>query len=219
MPHPAQGYRNAEGIRVPGTTTIIGRFKDSGALLWWAFEQGKAAERGEITSLYDKRDEAASNGTLAHEIVEAHIKGLDICEAVSAAPEAVQSSVKAYLKWESMTKLKIVEQEISLVSEKYQFGGTPDAIGEIDGELCMIDWKTSKSVYQDMLIQIAAYDILWHENYPDRPLTGGFHLCKFSKKYGDFSHHYWPELESAKRQFILLREAYDLDKELKNRAA
>ena len=70
MPHPKGGYKTKDGKRVPGVTTIIGRFKDSGALLWWAFAQGKSAERGEISSLYDKRDEAADNGTLAHELVE-----------------------------------------------------------------------------------------------------------------------------------------------------
>ncbi len=58
MPHPKGGYKTQDGKRAPGVTTIIGRFKDSGGLLWWAFEQGKAAERGEINSLYDKRDEA-----------------------------------------------------------------------------------------------------------------------------------------------------------------
>ena len=55
MAHPKGGYK-LDGKRVPGTTTIIGRFKDSGGLLYWAFEQGKAAERGEIEKLYDRRD-------------------------------------------------------------------------------------------------------------------------------------------------------------------
>ena len=75
MPHPKSGYKLKDGSKVPGVTTIIGRFKDSGGLLWWAFEQGKSAERGEISSLYDKRDEAADAGTLAHSMVEAHIDG------------------------------------------------------------------------------------------------------------------------------------------------
>ncbi len=70
-----------------------------------------------------------------------------------------------------------------------------------------------------MLIQLAAYNLLWLENHPDRPLTGGFHLCRFSKENGDFSHHYWPNLDDAREQFILLRRAYDLDKQLKKRAA
>jgi hypothetical protein len=222
MAHPAKGYRNAAGKRIPGTTTIISRFKDSGALLWWAYSQGQAAQRGEINSLYDQRDEAAGIGTLVHEMVEKHIKS-DVLPALdSLTPEQlekVQSGFNAYLKWESMTKLKIVEQEMQLVSEQYQFGGCPDAIGEIDGELCLIDWKTSKGVYQDYLIQLAAYNYLWHENHSDRPLTGGFHLCKFSKEHGDFSHHFWPELNDAWESFKLMRQLYDLDKVLKARAA
>ncbi len=40
MARPAHGYRNAAGNKIPGTTTIIGRFKESGGLLQWAFKQG-----------------------------------------------------------------------------------------------------------------------------------------------------------------------------------
>jgi len=214
MAHPSGGYRNKDNKRVPGTTTIIGRFKDSGGLLYWAFEQGKAAERGEIERLYDKRDEAAESGTIAHAMVEAHIDGKPL-------PDGPQDSVnafKAYLTWESMTKLKIVEQEMPMVSEKYQFGGCPDAIGEIGGELCLVDWKTSNAVYSDYLIQLAAYKQLWEENNPDRLLTGGFHLCRFAKSHGDFAHHYYPNLDEAWEQFKLFRQAYDIDKGLKKRA-
>ena len=74
MARPKGGYK-VDGKRVPGVTTIIGRFKDSGGLMWWAFGQGQAAERGEINSLYDKRDEAAEAGTIAHALVEMHIAG------------------------------------------------------------------------------------------------------------------------------------------------
>jgi hypothetical protein len=217
MPHPKGGYRNSAGVKIPSTTGIIGRFKESGALLFWAFEQGKAAQRGEINSLYDKRDEAADFGTRVHALVESSIKG-EALPDIATLPEQVQSGLNAYLTWASMTKLKIVEQEVSMTSEVHQFGGTLDAIGEINGELCLLDWKTSKAVYQDMLIQLAAYNILWTENFPDRPLHG-FHLCRFSKEHGDFSHHFWKSLPEAHEQFILLRRAYDLDKQLKARAA
>lgn len=220
MPHPKGGYK-VDGKRVPGTTTIIGRFKESGGLLYWACEQGKAIERGEISSLYDKRDEAAESGTLAHGLVECHINNDDPAALLDGVSDEIrrqaEQAFKAYLSWERMTKLKIIEQEMELVSEEYRFGGCPDAIGEIDGELCLIDWKTSNGIYQDYLIQLAAYKHLWEINNPDRPLTGGFHLCRFAKSHGDFAHHYWPELDRAWRQFVLLREAYDIDKELKKR--
>jgi hypothetical protein len=217
MPHPTSGYRNAAGEKIPGTTTIIGRFKDSGGLLHWAFAQGQAAERGEIRSLYDKRDAAADTGTLAHALVEAHIK-TGALPAEDCDPGAL-SAFEAYRKWASMTRLEIVEQETSMVSEVHQFGGTLDAIGKMGGELCMLDWKTSNGVYQDYLVQLAAYAILWEENRSSEPLTGGFHLCRFAKEHGDFSHHYWQNLDEAKEQFILFRRAFDLDKRLKKRAA
>ncbi len=213
MAHPKGGYRDKAGIKVPGVTTIIGRFKDSGGLLYWAFEQGKAAERGEIEKLYDKRDEAAETGTIAHEMVEAHINNQPIPEG----PQESVNAFNAYLSWASMTRLKIIEQEMPLVSEKYGFGGCPDAIGEVNGYLCLVDWKTSNGIYQDYLIQLAAYRQLWEENNPDRPLTGGYHLCRFSKRGGDFAHHYFLELEDAWDQFKLFRKAYDIDKRLKER--
>lgn len=226
MAHPSAGYRNAANKRVPGTTTIIGRFKDSGGLLQWAFKQGQAAERGEISSLYDKRDQAADIGTMAHAMVEYHINFPereraieDVKRQFNPTDEDLKKAAKAfdaYLMWQSMTKLKIVDQEMQLVSEEYQFGGCPDAIGEINGELCLLDWKTSTGVYPDYMIQLAAYNQLWIENNPDRPLKG-FHLCRFAKDYPDFSHYYWGELDSAWEQFKLYRKAYDLDKELKAR--
>jgi len=220
MAHPKGGYR-INGKRVKGVTTVIGRFKDSGGLMYWAFNQGKAAERGEIEKLYDKRDEAAESGTLAHSMVEAQIKG-EVFKEPENVSEAALSEARgafgSYMTWANMTKLKIVEQEMPLVSEEYQFGGCPDAIGEINGELCLVDWKTSNGVYPDYLIQLAAYKQLWEENNPDRPLTGGFHLCRFAKSHGDFAHHYYPDLSEAWEQFKLFLKAYEIDKELKKRA-
>jgi hypothetical protein len=121
-----------------------------------------------------------------------------------------------YLKWADTTKIEIVEQEIPLVSEKYQFGGTPDAI-MVRGELALGDWKTSNSVFPDHIIQLAAYKELWEENNPHRPITGGFHLCRFDKEHADFTHHFWSELNDAWEQFKLFRIAYDIDKKLKKR--
>jgi len=219
MPHPKGGYKNANGKRVPGVTTIIGRFKDSGGLMHWAFEQGKAAERGEIASLYDKRDEAANAGTLAHSLVEAHIND----EPLPALPDdeigsQAQQGFQNYIYWAENNRIKILRQEMEMVSEKYQFGGCPDAMGIDSRErLCLLDWKTSNGVYQDYLIQITAYRQLWEETNPDQPIVGGYHLLRFSKEQADFAHHYWSELDEAWEQFKLFRQAYELDKKLKKR--
>ena len=215
MARPTTGYKLQDGTRVPGTTTITSRFADSGGLLYWAFEQGKAAERGEIRSLYDKRDEAGDYGTQIHDLVEAHVKG-NPC-GVENAPEPVRRGFEAYCEWAAMTSLEIIETETPLVSEVYKFGGTPDGIGLVNGKLSMVDYKTGKGVYPSMLAQLGAYAILWDEHRPDQPLTGGFHLLNFKKETGDFAHYYFGDLADAREYFLLIRRAYELDKRLKRR--
>lgn len=219
MPHPKGGYKLKNGQKVPGVTTIIGRFKDSGGLLYWACEQGKAIERGEISALYDKRDEAADAGTLAHACVEAHINGLPLPELPDTdIGKLARQGYENYCRWADDNRLRVVAQEMELVSEEFAFGGCPDAIGiNSRGETCLLDWKTSNGVYQDYIVQLAAYRHLWEANNPGQPITGGFHLCRFSKEKADFAHHFWSELDEAWEQFKLFRRAYELDKILKKR--
>ncbi len=222
MPHPKSGYRLKDGTKCPGVTTIIGRFKETGGLLHWACEQGKAIERGEISSLYDKRDAAAESGTLAHALVEAYIHGQPEPNMTGHPDDIVlhaRQGFANYLTWSQDNRIQVIAQEMELVSELYRYGGCPDAIGiDSRGNVCLLDWKNSSGgPYVDWLLQLAAYDILWNENKPAQPITGGYHLCRFSKEHADFHHHFWSELNDAKNMFILLRGAYDIDKVLKKR--
>jgi hypothetical protein len=221
MARPKSGYRNKEGKKVVGVTTPIGRFKDSGGLLWWAFEQGKLAEQGEINSLYDKRDESGESGTLAHEMVEDYIDGGEGVDTSNYSDEIIKQAEQGfenYLNWQENNKIEVVRQEIPLVSEKYQFGGALDGVG-YDGQRrrILVDWKTSNKVYPDHIIQIAAYGKLWEENYPNDPITGGYHLCRFSKENADFAHYHFSELDDAWEQFKLFLQCYQIDKLLKRR--
>ena len=214
MPTPTKGYFTKDGERVPGTTTIIGRFKESGALIAWAYKRGKDG-----LELYDSRDKAAELGTIVHEMVEAYIahgERIAICGLSDNDNEAVQSAFDAFQEWFESNKFKVVAQEVQLVSEEYKFGGTPDAIAEDGkGRLVLLDWKTSDGIYQDFLYQLAAYRILAREN--GYILTGGSHLCRFAKQHGDFAHHFYPDLTDAVEGFIAMRRLYDIDKELKKR--
>lgn len=225
MATPKQGYTLPDGTKVPGTTTVIGRFKDSGGLMLWAFNQGKSG----AAKLYDAAEKAADIGTLAHSMVEAHINGTDPEAVLIDKPDAdkARNAYEQFVKWESQTNIKFLSkfQEIQLVSLEYKFGGTPDAIGEIDGRIALLDWKTSNGVYSDYLIQLAAYAHLIQ--YGVRMDTGEplsltpqeFHLLRFSKDFPDFEHRSFGELDQAWEQFKLFRSAYDNDKSLKKRAA
>ena len=223
MPTPRQGYY-LDGVRIPSVTTIVGRFKDSGALIKWAYGRGREHElmraRGEAApaSLYEETSVAADIGTQVHALVDDHIHGRSV-EITTETDERIRSAFNAYMAWERNVELQIVDSECQLISREHHYGGTPDAIGHIDGVLCLVDWKTSNAVYSDYLVQLAAYRHLWNENHADNPLTGGSHLLRFSKENGDFAHHYYPDLSDAWEQFLLFRRAYEIDKKLTKRAA
>jgi hypothetical protein len=210
------GYHTKDGTKVPSVTTILSRFKDSGGLIHWAWDIGRQGK-----DYREERDKAADAGTLAHEMVEQWVKHGPGSPILPDAPQDVvdkaMKSFGAFLEWADQTQLKITHTEMPLVSEKYRFGGTFDAI-LVKGKRAMGDWKTSNSIYGEYLAQIAAYAILWEENFPDQPIDGGFHLLRFDKEYGDFHAHWWAELEAGKRYFLAVLAAYKEDKELKARA-
>lgn len=146
--------------------------------------------------------------------MEWHLKG-EAGDPPCNFPASV-AAYDAYLTWERQSKLIILEQEVGLVSKKHLFGGTLDAVGQIDGELCLLDWKTSNGLYTNFIYQISAYVNLYNENN-FLPITGGAHLLKFSKDSGDFHHHYYQNLDEAWEGFLLMRRLYDIDKVLKGR--
>lgn len=86
MPHPRSGYHLKDGTRVPGTTTIIGRFKESGGLIWWAWDLGMKG-----LDYRDVRDKAADAGTLVHAMVEAHAAGEDPYQRLKEMLDAIRS--------------------------------------------------------------------------------------------------------------------------------
>lgn len=213
MAHPI--YKTSDGKRVPSVTTVLGKFKDPGGLLYWAWNEGM-----EGRDFRQTREEAADAGTVAHEMVEAYLLKRDP-DLAGFSPEVLEKGSAAfdnYLRWAEHSDLEVVATETSMVSESMRTGGTPDAIGVVNGELCVLDWKTSKSIYPEYLVQVAAYGAIWDENNPKDPITGGYHILRFDRDHGDFSHSYYRDLSSALEMFEHLRRCYDLVAELKKRA-
>lgn len=209
---PRTGYKLASGEKVASVTTIISRFKESGALINWAYKRGC-----EGFELYSSRDEACDVGSLIHSMVEADIHGNPLPDIPDEFRERCESGFRAWTSWREGRAMTIIATEEPIVSEKYRFGGTLDAVGRDKNGLCILDWKSSNGVYADYALQLAAYRLLWEEAHPDQPITGGFHLARFSKEHGDMEHRYWPELKEAEEMFLLLVQAYALDKKLQAR--
>lgn len=216
-----KGYFLESGQRVPGVTTVIGRFKDSGALMHWAWQQGMSGKDYRNTS-----GMAATAGVFGHAMIEADVHG-----RVAELPQATELGITqeehnelvskatisfgAFTEWKRNTNCEILYTELPLVSSPIRFGGTIDAVARINGELAILDWKTSNRIYADHLVQVAAYKILWNDNNQERIKAA--HVLRIDKTYGTFEHHYWPEalLATGEEAFCLLRQLYDLEAVLK----
>lgn len=253
------GYRNESNKRVPSVTTILGKFKDPGPLIYWAsktatdvleeahsllqnhealgdarasdlrsYLQSNPLERADCRSVSSK---ACKAGHIAHHLVELWIHadkvGRSNLERKTVRSIAADNKTtmevarqghrafQAFLRWVGLNKFELWQTETPLVSEVHNYGGTLDCIGEVNGRLCLLDWKTSNNLYPEYLLQLAAYGILWDEWYD--PAVEEYHLLRFDKETGDFQHFYTADLEDSKEAFLLMRQLYGLMQKIQKR--
>ncbi len=213
---PANIYKNKDGKRVPGVTTVIGNLGWSkGGLMHWAWQQGIDG-----LDFRDTRDKAADIGTVAHAMVEAHLKDSDWRQLVDTRNvdgpmmEQADAAYRAFNEWAEGAKFRLLKSEHLLVSEDHQFGGQIDIAG-IQGRRAIIDLKTSNAVYEDHKIQIAAYSELWNENYPEEPIEA--HYILQIGKDGGFTYYSLPDsvIAAGWEAFKHLRALHGLRKQLK----
>ena len=189
--------------KVPSVTTILGRFKNATGLLIWANQIGL---KGQLYQ--DELKKAGDIGTALHDLAEIHIK-----EEYYELPEdeKVRNCFNQFLEWWDNNNYKVTWTEKHFCSEKYLYGGTPDLLVN---ENILVDFKTSKGIYSDYLVQGSAYAKLIEEN--ENRKIDKFIICRFPKdnsqtEIKEFSKE---DLDNAFSYFELLRKAFDLDKQI-----
>lgn len=147
------------GKRVVGVTTVIG-ILNKPALMHWAWQLG-------VKQIDYKKfvDEKAAQGTLAHAMILAHLWGqkVDTADYSKNQIDAAENAFLSYLEWEKGKKIEPMIVEHPMTSSEWMYGGTPDFFGMIDGIPTLLDYKTSKALYDEHIIQVAAYARLIEE--------------------------------------------------------
>jgi|SRR5215469_15589993 len=194
MARPKTGYRTRNGTKVPGVTTITSRFGNKEALMGWNYNKGYAdAEEGLPKNRFKVVQDAADIGSYVHEMARWHAEGEYGAPPKPEAPLTFEMTRQAhngylqFLDWEHGSNVKIVAWEEFMISEKYGFGGTPDAIFELPRYNDVGDYKNAKRFYQENLIQVCAYMLLLEENFPEYK-TEGIQIVRFSKTEAIFAH-------------------------------
>jgi hypothetical protein len=167
-------YRWNDGPLVPGITTIISQKDRSGPLVGWARREAAAKAVREYTRVGEiiaedgpeaavdwikreperLRDAAAKRGTDVHRHLE--LLGLGRPLESLEITEEEKPFVDTFLRDFNPHVQRYVAVEFMVYSERHLYGGTADAIVTLDGENWLIDYKTSKGIYETTAMQLAA---------------------------------------------------------------
>ena len=169
-----------DGKPVPSVTQILGVL-DKPGLPWWGMRVGVegvktlALRNGPLTTISlpvdtlvsqltehkltvnHQRDKAGARGTSVHKIAEQFAKTGKAPDP-DTLPESERGYVEAFFKFVAEREPEFVRTEV-IVGHPLGFAGTFDAHAMIDGELWLLDYKSSKGVYpESMHPQLEAYD-------------------------------------------------------------
>jgi len=150
-------YVTPEGKKLPSVTTVVGAQKKQ-AIMEWRQRVGE-----EVANKISKH--ATSRGTNMHTLCEYYLNNEPKPPGV-VMPDAKEMfiSIKPYLN-----KINNIHyQEVGLWSSQLGLAGRVDCIGEYEGRLSVIDFKTSKKIKKredilDYFWQCTAYALMYEE--------------------------------------------------------
>ena len=167
-------YKDANGNRVPGVTTIIGDGVPKPALINWAAnataeyavdhwdDLGTAAPSKRLKELqgarYIEKDAAARRGTEVHRAAELLVAGKSV-----QVPDEIAGHVESYARFVDEFEVAPILVEFSCLSYRWGYAGTADLCAYVmlpDKGLktLLLDVKTTRSgVFGETALQLAAY--------------------------------------------------------------
>jgi len=200
------GNYELQGKKLPSVTTIIGRFKNATGLIIWSNQLGLKG-----LNYFDELKKAGDTGTALHDLAELHILEKDY--ELPEDPIAIHC-FQQFIEWWESLDCEVIWTEKKYTSKKLNVGGCPDLLVKHDGKYILVDFKTSKAVYSDMLIQLSCYAELIKEN--DGIEIHRAVIVRFPKDDDEteIKKFFKDDLAVGLKQFKLLRKAFDLDKDL-----
>jgi genome maintenance exonuclease 1 len=148
-------YTLPDGTKLPSVTTVLGAQKKD-AIMAWRKRVGEDA-----ANAISKK--ATGRGTNVHTLCERYLNNESLGDIMPDALEMFLSLKPSLHRIDN-----IHYQECALWSKQLGMAGRVDVIGEFDGKLSVIDFKTSKKIktkpqIEDYFWQTAAYALMYEE--------------------------------------------------------
>jgi hypothetical protein len=213
---PDSRYYRRNGEYYPSITYVLSYYPKGKHFENWLKQVGFSAD-------YIVR-KASEEGTQVHEMIESYLNGkelrfLDNNDNPTCDPNVWQMFIKFVDFWEEY-KPTLIEAEVHLFSDQYKVAGTCDMVCEIDGELWIIDFKTSNHLQTTYDLQTAIYAQCFEECYGKKVNRTGILWLKSSKrgpKKGVIQGKGWEMYESNRSQeenldlFMTVKKLFDLE--------
>jgi hypothetical protein len=164
-------------------------------------------EIGEEKANKRKMRDAADYGGAVHDYIEWHLKheiGL-ACGDKPALPPGGELSWRSYRQFRRMKKIHVRLVEVQTFSCKHGYAGTTDWVGvsRALGRDVVGDWKTSKSMHGEQVLQAVAYVMALVENGTLSPPVDAF-VVRLPKEESS------PELEVRHVKWEEMPELFDV---------
>lgn len=221
-------------VKVPSVTGICNRFQESGGLMGWANLVGRGERdcddqvpcekcgRREGKTTWEANASAKLVGNLGHDLIDNRVKGTEIdwdeyAHLTDEEREQANMCLEAFESWYRNNDVDVIETELPLTSLAYMFGGRFDAVATVSGVFALLDWKTSKHIYESYMAQLAGYVLLIEEDNRWGEKIQEIHILRVSKNTAGFNHMMIPRdsFEPAIEWFINARTLLYQEKALK----
>lgn len=224
---PVKHRYKINGEYANGVTTALGIIAKPQLIYWSAnmaadhvkstLVPGKGLDEIQIQQLVEecrkahlrKRDSAADQGTYIHNWIEDFVNRKSPAMPVN---ENLQRTINDFLAWWDNTNIEVIYPERAMCSVKYMLAGTPDLICKVDGKLTIMDWKTGKGIYPEMFMQMAAYAIMYEEEFPGEKVEC-LQVVNASVT-NMFQTEVRCEVETFKKAYLSALELYKVNKEV-----
>lgn len=197
-------YYDFEGKGVPRVSNILKECIGKESLMMWAATVGKQ-------EMMRIKNQATTVGSYVHEMIENFLltgNDLDISYKVPHAYILeINMAYSNFKKWISYINSKgyVVEEIIATeyrISCPY-YGGTIDCIMKINGKNYIVDFKTSKSISHEYIMQIASYMWIVNNGFcSELPHIDGIGIIRIDKEKDVFEDLFLNEADPRQNMII-----------------
>jgi ATP-dependent exoDNAse (exonuclease V) beta subunit len=213
---PDSRYYRRNGNFYPSVTFVLQIYPKGKQFENWLKQVGFASEH-----IVKK---ASEDGTQVHEMAESYLNGEELNFLNKQGHPAYNPEIwimfLRFVEFWETHKPTLIETEVHLFSDELQVAGTCDLIVEIEGELWLLDIKTSNQVYSTYELQTAVYTQCYKECYGKEIPHQGVLWLKSSKrgpKKDKMQGKGWEVVESERSQeenldiFKTVKRLFDIE--------